>query len=231
MLQDALSSSPVPDRVAFFEDCLRLRRRERHLWGDTPLAEVFTEEGEKHLLRIRAVLQQVKQALKVAIRRRKLDPITLFSRLDADHDGALTYTEMQRLFDNMSLGFSAGDVSDIVRFADGDSDGRVSFEDFLSVFDLSLDMMPSHDDASKQPRAERWSCPNCTFFNFASDKSCSICGYGRDGRLVVPKDKWLCDPSLGGCSLFNDYKSYFCETVRHHPYTAASCISPQSFEL
>lgn len=61
MLQESLSASAVCDRIAFFEDCLRLRRRERHLWGDTPLAEVFTEEGEKHLLRIRAVLQQIKQ--------------------------------------------------------------------------------------------------------------------------------------------------------------------------
>jgi len=59
VLQAALKDSSVPDRIRFFEDCLRLRRRERHLWGDTPLAQLFTEEGEKHLLRIRAILQQV----------------------------------------------------------------------------------------------------------------------------------------------------------------------------
>lgn len=50
----------MPDRIRFFEDCMRLRRRERHLWGDTPLAQLFTEEGEKHLLKIRSTLQQVR---------------------------------------------------------------------------------------------------------------------------------------------------------------------------
>lgn len=142
-----------------------------------------------------------------------MDPITLFSRLDADHDGALSYTEMQRLLDSMSLGFSAGDLADIVRFADGDSDGLVQFEDFLSTFDLTVDMMPSHE-AKKEVKAERWQCPNCTFINFASDKACYTCGYGRDGRLVVPKDKWLCDPTLGGCTFFNDNGSFYCAQVR-----------------
>ena len=37
-----LAESSVPDRVGFFGECLRLRRRERHLWGDTPLAKAFT---------------------------------------------------------------------------------------------------------------------------------------------------------------------------------------------
>jgi hypothetical protein len=38
-----------------------------------------------------------------------------------------------------------------------------------------------------------------------------VCGYGRDGRLVVPPKKWMCDPSQGGCSFFNDNTSYYCD--------------------
>jgi hypothetical protein len=184
VLEGALRGSPVPDRVRFFEDCLRLRRRERHLWGDTPLAQLFTEEGEKHMLRIRAILQQVgyrlsvvtcglwavageglpwwdwgrrevgrgftfcvvwgccrfqiRNAVRLAVKRRRgrVDPITLFTQYDNDHDGALTYTEMQRMISAMNLGFSAGDIADVVRFADQNSDGRVDFEEYLSTFDL-----------------------------------------------------------------------------------------------
>jgi hypothetical protein len=52
---------------------------------------------------------------------------------------------------------------------------------------------------------------NCTFINFASDKSCQICGYGREGRLVVPPNKWMCDPTSGGCTFFNDNTNFYCQ--------------------
>ena len=39
-LLDGLSGSEIDDREAFFAECLRLRRRQRNLWADTPLAKV-----------------------------------------------------------------------------------------------------------------------------------------------------------------------------------------------
>jgi len=211
VLQAAFQASPVPDRIRFFEDCLRLRRRERHLWGDTPLAQVFTEERERHLLRVRALLQQMKEAIRRAVKKRRLDPISAFSRHDADHDGSLTYTELQMVVSGMSLGFSAGDIADVVRFCDSDADGLVPFEDYLSTFGLSMDMVPEEEGQGGDRRVERWQCTSCTYVNFASDKGCYVCGYGRDGRLLVPPKKWMCDVSQGGCSFFNEEGDYYCE--------------------
>jgi len=76
------------------------------------------------------------EAIRLAIKRRKLDPISLFSRFDADHDGKLSYTELQTLLDNMHLGFSAGDLADIVRFIDEDADGYIEFEQYITSFNV-----------------------------------------------------------------------------------------------
>jgi hypothetical protein len=211
LLQTAFRSSPVSDRIRFFEDCLRLRRRERHLWGDTPLAQVFTEEGERHLLRVRTLLQQMKEAIRRAIKKRRIDPIAAFSRHDTDHDGSLSYTELQQVVSSICLGFSAGDIADVVRFCDRNADGLVPFEDYLEMFDLTMDMVPEESVDGGTRRAERWQCTSCTYVNFASDKGCYVCGYGRDGHLLVPPKKWMCDVSQGGCSFFNDETQFYCE--------------------
>ena len=42
-LMGALSIAEIGRRQRFFEESLRRRRRERNLWGGTPLAKVFTE--------------------------------------------------------------------------------------------------------------------------------------------------------------------------------------------
>ncbi len=54
----------MPDRVNFFEGCLRLRRRERNRWGDTPLARVLTERERWHSLPLLAKLEQFNAALR-----------------------------------------------------------------------------------------------------------------------------------------------------------------------
>ena len=74
------------DRQAFFETCLRYRRRERLMWMDTPIAKVFTEEDDWGLLKARALVQQVSQAL--LERRLKLDQA--FERFDVNQDGLLS---------------------------------------------------------------------------------------------------------------------------------------------
>jgi hypothetical protein len=63
MLLVGLKDAPSPDRAAFFAACQRLRRRERRVWSDTPLARVFTAKSEWHLLHVQALIQQMSSAL------------------------------------------------------------------------------------------------------------------------------------------------------------------------
>jgi hypothetical protein len=51
VLEIALRGSPLDKRLQFFLENLRLRRRERNLWGDTPIAKIFLPREEWHLLR------------------------------------------------------------------------------------------------------------------------------------------------------------------------------------
>ena len=68
-----------------------MRRRERNLWTDTPLAKLFTPRAEWHLLRTRALVQQLAQALRRNLSARRIDPYAVFdAALAADSvDGQL----------------------------------------------------------------------------------------------------------------------------------------------
>ena len=123
VLEHALARSSINDRLAFFLECLRLRRRERNLWGDTPLAKLFTPQEEWHLLRGRAKVEQVSDAIAKAIRERKVDPILAFVRVDADADGSITYDELQRALEWMRLGFAPRDYYEVARLADQTNKG------------------------------------------------------------------------------------------------------------
>jgi hypothetical protein len=124
-LEHALSHSSIDDRLAFFLECLRLRRRERNLWGDTPLAKIFTPQDEWHLLRARAKVEQISDAIGKAIRERKIDPIMAFSRVDSDADGNVTYDELQRALEWMRLGFAPRDYYEVARLVDKGNNGYV----------------------------------------------------------------------------------------------------------
>ena len=122
-LEKGLSSVSLKDRLEFFSECLRLRRRERNLWTDTPLAKIFTPQEEWHLLRTRSKLEQVKNAITKAIKERRCNPIQAFARFDADGDGYLTYEEVQRIFEWMQLGFSPRDYYEVICLADTENIG------------------------------------------------------------------------------------------------------------
>lgn len=62
-LAKSLKLSPVNDRLAFFEETLRLRQRERNLWTDTPVAKIFTLEKDWHLMRARSALNRLNAEL------------------------------------------------------------------------------------------------------------------------------------------------------------------------
>jgi hypothetical protein len=118
LLQKGLKDTPLERRVCFFSECLRLRRAERLLWEDTPLAKIFTAESEWHLLHMRARVVQVKRKMAD----KKLQPAQFFERFDADGDGILTHKELVQAFE-MDIGFSPADSAEVVRYLDQDKQG------------------------------------------------------------------------------------------------------------
>eukprot|EP00516_Mucochytrium_quahogii_P008420 CAMPEP_0203758104 /NCGR_PEP_ID=MMETSP0098-20131031/10854_1 /ASSEMBLY_ACC=CAM_ASM_000208 /TAXON_ID=96639 /ORGANISM=" , Strain NY0313808BC1" /LENGTH=3866 /DNA_ID=CAMNT_0050650355 /DNA_START=244 /DNA_END=11840 /DNA_ORIENTATION=- len=217
-LEKTFKNNSIGERIHFFEDCLRLRRREKHLWGDTPLARLFTEKGEWHLLEARAKLQQMSLALlrMLSSKKNSLDVVGLFSRADSDNDGALSYSEMQRMLEGLQLGFSPADVATIVRLTDKDGSKSISWKTFIDAFKLPEELLAqsmerNHLDLEAEKANSRWQCSNCTYINFASDVACDVCGYGWAGTLHVPSDKWMCDPAYGGCTFFNPEGHFYCE--------------------
>ena len=50
-----------------------------------------------------------------------------------------------------------------------------------------------------------------------------MCGNGWSGKREVPHGKWECLAELGGCTLFNDNSSFYCEICnRARPDLAAT---------
>lgn len=213
LLLEGLSESSVPDRVSFFGECLRLRRRERNLWGDTPLAKALTVPDDWHLLGARAKLEQVSSAMRTAARTRRADPVSAFHACDTDLDGKLTFAEVQRALDTMHLGFSPLDIAEVSRLVDQDGDGLVSLAEYCDAFGLGD---PSEQQAAA-PEAEegtvnqKWQCQNCTFINDIRQLTCTMCELGWSGRRECPQGKWTCGVENGGCSFFNPNGQFYCE--------------------
>lgn len=209
LLLDGLQRCPIADRKGFFSECLRLRKRERRLWADTPLAKVLTDKEEWGTLKGRSQIQQVETAIRS---KRGLQTRRVLARFDTDNDGVLNYEELIRAFGAMNLGFSPRDLSDIVRLADQDNRGRVSIEQFVSTFNVPEDVehtvvMEEKDDTEPVT----WTCSNCTFVNSVYENTCAMCDMGWSGKREVPKDKWMCAGEMGGCTFFNPDSQFYCE--------------------
>jgi len=216
LLLEGLKESSVPDRVGFFSECLRLRRRERNLWGDTPLAKVLTEPESWHLLGAKAKLEQVTRAISSAMCGRRAEPIAAFHAHDGDHDGFLTFAEVQRALDSLRLGFSPLDIAEVARLADQDADGKVGLQEYCVAFDLQaasdkVAAMMAAEEQNKPPEVQKWQCQNCTFINDIRQTTCTMCELGWSGRRECPKGKWMCGVESGGCSFFNPNSQFYCE--------------------
>ncbi|KAH3756032.1 nxn protein [Pelomyxa schiedti] len=220
-LEHSLAASGLTDRLQFFTECLRLRRRQRNLWGDTPLAKFFSPREEWKNLRARAIAEQISIAIKAALHDKKqhLDPYQMFEHFDDDHDGKLSYAQLDHLFDWMRLGFAPGDYHEIVKILDTANTGTVSQRDFITTFGI-----PSHDEvlaieAEKQinnvpaepKQTGRWRCSNCTYMNSPLETTCCMCEVGWSGERECPRDKWMCPPERGGCTFFNPVSQFYCE--------------------
>ena len=113
----------------------RLRRRERHMWTDTPIAYLFSAKEDWHLLKSRAKLEQVtkymyrsifnwltfikiNKAIRRAIVKRQLDPFRAFDAYDKEERGIVSLSDLQRILASMHLAFSARDYYEVTRLAD-----------------------------------------------------------------------------------------------------------------
>ena len=220
VLLSALKGSTPDERLAHFEGSLRLRRRERNLWDDTPIAKLFTDEKEWHLLSARAKIKHFIDAIQRAIKTRTppLDPISLFSSFDEAGKGVLKSTQLTRCLESMQLGFSPADIGIVVSTLLGETGEVMPYEEYINAFRLEgfVEMMEKRqreEDEKSAASKRRWQCQMCSYINQSSmNPTCEMCGYGLNGYVVeVPRDQWMCEPSRGGCSMFNSKSLFYCE--------------------
>lgn len=228
LLLEGLALVPISLRHEFFECILRLRRRERHLWGDTPLAKVFTHKDEWHLLSARARMQQFQQSLK---RKKKLDQLApSLRRFDENEDGLLPAEDVLKCFENFQLGFSSGELNEIIALIADESTssttGGIPIETVCAAFGLSKQDVAAalrrEDEALARQLAiaatgnEPWSCPVCTFVNETEATSCNACGETSpvllaldqaDSESSKPREQtWRCN----NCTFINQGSDDIC---------------------
>ncbi|KAG1698490.1 hypothetical protein DVH05_015030 [Phytophthora capsici] len=203
LLLEGLATVPISQRHEFFECLLRLRRRERHLWGDTPLAKVFTAHSEWHLLTARARLQQFQQSL---LRRQRQyqkkkekgkDPkptmaalhlAVVLRRFDEDEDNRLSAEEVHKCFESFQLGFSSKELNEIIgliadaRFTDGEKghEQGIPMETICAAFGISREEMKS-----ALVRDEQESARVAAGLQAEATWDCPVCTYVNDGSADV----------------------------------------------
>ena len=161
-------------------------------------------------------LEQVCRAICAAMCTRKADPLAAFHAHDSDHDGMLTFAEVQRALESLRLGFSPLDIAEIAAIADKDGDGLVGLEEFCDTFDLHQALGKAEAAAAavkeaQPPEVQKWQCQNCTFINDIRQPTCTMCELGWSGRRECPAGKWMCAIENGGCSFFNPNGLFYCE--------------------
>jgi len=218
VLEHALCRVSLQDRKVFFLENLRLRRRERNIWEDTPLAKLFVPSQEWHLLRTRAMIEKIGVAVRKAIRRRagtsKFNPYTVFDKWDANGEGSLGHEQMLEVMAALNLDFSPGDYHQALQLFPKEN-GKITRTVFQSILMLPsessiLDLHQVHA-ANKGIPPSYWQCPNDTFLNPPDTTVCLMCGLGATGRYEPGRDQWGCIT----CSLFNNVSDFFCSACGH----------------
>ena len=149
-LMASLSAAALEDRRAFFEGCGMLRRRERRLWADTPVARVFADAARWGDLRPTAVLEAARSGLaaniayvRSAARERRLLSQAADIRLGSEGDEAYARRRAEALARvatiDEDMAALPADVGDVFSKFDADGDGlldKIEFERFLQAAQL-----------------------------------------------------------------------------------------------
>eukprot|EP01060_Flectonema_neradi_P040006 TRINITY_DN8997_c1_g1_i1.p1 TRINITY_DN8997_c1_g1~~TRINITY_DN8997_c1_g1_i1.p1 ORF type:complete len:4144 (+),score=716.08 TRINITY_DN8997_c1_g1_i1:58-12489(+) len=208
-LENVLRSTPLQDRRNFFFEAVRLRRRQRGAFLDTPVAKLFTPQSEWHLIRTRGQIEYISQAMKHASQK-GLDIKEVY-QTHCEPDGTITPEKLGRLIQTIVPGLSPGDIQNVVNTFEVEG---TNLEKVFSTFSLPLDLQPT---VQPQPMVEDsnqggfWACRNCTYLNPPLSTTCEMCDFGWTGQRECPHDKWVCSPETGGCSFFNPKTLYYCE--------------------
>merc|ERR1712084_137710 len=215
-LEAHLKDVPLHVRQAWFEECLRLRRRRaRYVWLDTPVARLFTPQSEWSLLRSQALLKAFQKAMR---ERANVDDVEALRQPEWKHDA------LQNHLLRMRLGFAANDLKEAIKGFTVNGKGMIPgevVEEALQVANAINSLREleglraakkAQEDAEREEKANRiWQCQNCTFFNSALNTTCAVCDYGWTGQRECPPDKWCCNGPNGGCTLFNSKTLFYCD--------------------
>jgi len=238
-MQNVLSPCSYASRVAFFNECLAVRNRERHLWGDTPIVKILAPPSEWQEMTVRVLFEQARAAIVHALKQKAIDPYAVFdkfsicntsSQTDATtmtdsssaEERGITYEQFGRYFESMRLGFSPANCNDIVRHIDKEHTGLVTMSQIVEALNLPTKAEVEsavHDiiirrqlrDAVRGVKAGYWVCKVCTFVNTSDNTTCVVCDCDMTGRRGCPSDKWVCSPDKGGCTYFNPKTLFYCE--------------------
>ncbi|TDH74318.1 hypothetical protein CCR75_003035 [Bremia lactucae] len=205
LLLEGLAAVPINSRLEFFECLLRLRLRERHLWGDTPLAKVFTAPNEWHLLTARARLQQFQQSLgrkqlqhqKKRVKARDSKPSTAALHLavalrqfDEDEDDQLSFEQVHKCFESFHLGFSSKELHEIIDLIANarsktdkkDHEQCISIEAICAAFNISREEMANaflekiRETAGGVDSLDSESLWSCPICTFVNESTAVVCG-------------------------------------------------------
>lgn len=222
LLEGVFASCPYAARVAFFNECLGVHSRERHLWGDTPVARLFAPRDEWQQLAVRVLLEQARAAIVHAVRHKATDPYAVYARIAVEPTDGITYEQFEHFFEAMRLGFSPANCYEIAKHVDTAHTGRITMAQIAQA--LSLPSVAEVQQTLRQQLIQRqlreaargvkmgyWKCKVCTFVNSGDNTTCAVCDSDWTGHRGCPPDKWVCAADKGGCTYFNPKTLFYCE--------------------
>ena len=133
VLLRALAPNPREARRRFYQTTLGCRRRLARRWQQTPLAKVFVLPDAHAMLKQRSMAMRVRAAIKA---KGWLLFDAFNSKFDADKNGLLSPGEVFGMLRYLRIdlaGLTPADVLDWIDAVDQDSDGNVSYTEFVDA--------------------------------------------------------------------------------------------------
>jgi len=218
LLENALQGTSLQDRRSFFEESLRLRRRHRNLWADTPVARVLTPQEDWTWLRAQAQVQRVGKSIKTALRKRRFDLVELFdARVDTPE--GMSPHQFQHFLTSLGLNFTAGDYQTIAQYLTRHGESAISFATFLETFSLQDAVAHSsmatdatgdgalgaiqRSESQDFDHENYWRCGTCTVINENADTECPVCGEAKVRPWACPSCTFSNPSELTNCEICN----------------------------
>jgi len=222
VLEYALAATTHEQRKRFFVRNLQLRRKQRNVWLDTPIAKFFTPAEEWAHLRDRATMEKVCYAVAEAIKRQGFNPYKFFEEADTDHDGHLSGDEALYALKSMNLDLSFTDYFSIAQLFERNEKGLISLPSFVDALNL-----PTEEALAERMRQHIPPCSFCAHINedISNNNCCELCytplsnaQYETDMSHSVTD--WVCT----NCTLRNKGEHQCCKAcyfVNPHPRSSS----------